>query len=130
MMMNNNLINNENKTDFTIEKLQNTSQFVNSMMSAGPFTNTNPYTMMQLEQFPDILQNYSTEQSKMLFDILIQSNNLTLISKSGALGGYTALHWMCIKNEYELIEYLIEKFKVDINCKASMGETPLLIAIK
>jgi hypothetical protein len=128
-MMMNNLINHENKMDFTNEKLQNTSQFVNSM-TTGSITNSNQFTMIQLEQFPDILQKYSTEQSKMLFDFLIQSNNASLIGKSGALGGYTALHWMCIKNEYELIEYLIEKFKVDINCKASMGETPLLISIK
>lgn len=126
----NSLINNENKIEFANEKLQNTNQFVNSMMTAGPFSNTNPYTMTQLDQFPDILQNYSTEQSKMIFDFLIQSNNASLIGKSGALGGYTALHWMCIKNEYDMIEYLIEKFKVDINCKANMGETPLLIAIK
>ncbi len=128
--MMNSLINNENKIEFANEKLQNTNQFVNSMMTAGPFSNTNPYTMTQLDQFPDILQNYSTEQSKMIFDFLIQSNNASLIGKSGALGGYTALHWMCIKNEYDMIEYLIEKFKVDINCKANMGETPLLIAIK
>ena len=37
---------------------------------------------------------------------------------------------MCIKNEIELIEFLITKCKADINAKATQGETPLFVCIK
>ena len=84
------------------------------------------------EQFPDVLQNYTTENSRLLLNALYEtaSGNAALINKKGPLGGYTALHWMCIKNELELIELLLVKCKADVNCKANLGETPLLICIK
>ena len=37
---------------------------------------------------------------------------------------------MCIKNEIELIEFLLTKCKADINAKATQGETPLFVCIK
>ena len=86
--------------------------------------------LVDLNQFPDILKNQSHEEAKLTFELLYKTNNHSLINKAGKAGGFTALHWMCIKNVYELIEYLIEKFDVEINCKAEMGETPLLICIR
>jgi hypothetical protein len=86
--------------------------------------------LVDLNQFPDLLKNQSHEEAKLTFELLYKTNNQSLINKIGKSGGFTALHWMCIKNEFELIEYLIEKFQVDINCKAEMGETPLLICIR
>jgi ankyrin repeat protein len=103
----------ENKSLFTLNNLQ-----------------VNLGEILELDNFPDILNNQSYDQAKLTFEILYKTNNFSLINKHGSKGGFTALHWMCIKNEYDLIEYLIEKFNVDVNTKADMGETPLLICIR
>ncbi len=88
-------------------------------------------SMQVIEQFPDILQNYPSEETKTLFETMIGQNQIdALINKKGPLGGFTALHWMCIKNDLEMIEFLIKRCNADINCRAQLGETPLLICIK
>jgi len=50
--------------------------------------------------FPDVLQNYNSEQTKELLSLLVDCPN-NIINKKGPLGGYTALHWMAIKNDLE-----------------------------
>lgn len=84
----------------------------------------------QMEHFPDILQHLPSDQCKMMFEMIAETNNMAIVNKPGPLGGYTALHWMCIKNEVDLIEFLINKCKADVNCKANLGEPPLFICIK
>lgn len=90
----------------------------------------NPSTVIQTDFFPDVLQHLTTEQCKAICDALSQANNLSLVNKKGPLGGYTALHWMCIKNELELAEFLLDNCRADVNCVANLGETPLFICIK
>jgi hypothetical protein len=88
-------------------------------------------SMQVIEQFPDVLQNYSDEETKMLFETMISRNQIDLLAnKKGPLGGFTALHWMCIKNDLEMIEFLIKRCKADVNSRAQLGETPILICIK
>jgi len=88
-------------------------------------------SMQVIEQFPDILQNYPSEETKTLFETMISQNQIdTLLNKKGPLGGFTALHWMCIKNDLEMIEFLIKRCNADVNCRAQLGETPILICIK
>lgn len=86
-------------------------------------------TILYSDQFPDVFQNYSGESCKPLLDLLIDCPS-NLINKKGPLGGYTALHWMSIKNECEHIDFLVTKCKAEIDCVANLGETPLLICIK
>lgn len=90
----------------------------------------NPKSILESEQFPDVLNYLNSEQTKSIFELLTQANYSHLASKKGPLGGYTALHWMAIKNDLELIEYLVGKCRADVNCQANLGETPLLICIK
>jgi len=47
---------------------------------------------LQSTQFPDILQKCSTEHCLMLFGVLSELNDLSLVNKQG-LGGFTPLHW-------------------------------------
>ena len=96
----------------------------NSPIMANPLM-----SILYSEQFPDVLQNYSSENCKPLIELLIDCPS-NLINKKGPLGGYTILHWMAIKNEYEHIEFLVTKCKAEIDCVANLGETPLLICIK
>lgn len=103
-------------------------QFFNAAMLAT--YEFNPKSMLESEQFPDILNHLSTEQIRMLFELLAQPVYSHLVNKKGPLGGYTALHWMAIKNELELIEFLVTRCRADVNCQANLGETPLLICIK
>lgn len=85
--------------------------------------------VLSSDQFPDILQTYSTEKCLLLLNLLVDCPS-NIINKKGPLGGYSALHWMAIKNEVDLIEFLITKCKAEIDCVANLGETPLLICIK
>ena len=90
----------------------------------------NPLAMIQSDQFPDILQHFPAQECKSVLSLLKNTNNSSLVNKRGPLGGYTALHWMCIKNECELVEFLVKECNADINAKANVGETPLFISIK
>ena len=95
-----------------------------SALTSNPLMN-----ILYSDEFPDVLQNYTSEKCKELLDLLIDCPN-NLINKKGPLGGYTPLHWMAIKNELSLIEFLVTKCKADINSVANLGETSLLICIK
>jgi hypothetical protein len=86
-------------------------------------------SILYSEQFPDMIQNYTTENCRPILDLLVDCPS-NLINKKGPLGGYTILHWMAIKNECEFVEFLVTKCKADIDCVANLGETPLLICIK
>ncbi|CAF0868772.1 unnamed protein product [Brachionus calyciflorus] len=86
--------------------------------------------LIQTEFFPDCLQNLNTQQCKSVCEALAEPNYSSFVNKKGPLGGYTPLHWMCIKNEYDLIEMLLVKCKADINSCANLGESPLFICIK
>jgi ankyrin repeat protein len=79
-------------------------------------------------QFPDILQFLPAEEIRK--QIETYSQNDEMINKKGQLGGYTALHWACIRNEFNLIKYLIIECKANIDVKANLGETPLFICVK
>ena len=59
----------------------------------------NSSTILQMEQYPDMLQNFPIDQCKILFEALALTNNPSLVNKSGSVGGYTALHWY-IQNFY------------------------------
>ena len=89
----------------------------------------NAFSILQTDQFPDVLQHYPTDQCRAILTLLKDTNNSSLVNKKGPLG-YTALHWMCIKNEYELIELLVRECNADVNARANIGETPLFICIK
>ncbi len=121
------------KNEHSKENCQRIENLLNFEMATITMTmpvQQNPSAILYTDQFPDMLQYCSTENSKNLFEILSEANNLSLVNKKGTLGGYTALHWMCIKNELDLIEFLILKCKADVNFKANLGETPLFICIK
>lgn len=92
----------------------------------------NPKSILESEQFPDILNYLNTEQIQTIFNVLAQqpAANSHLTNKKGPLGGYTALHWMAIKNELDLLKFLVVECRADVNSKANLGETPLLICIK
>lgn len=92
----------------------------------------NPKSILESEQFPDILNYLNTEQIQTIFNVLAQqpTANSHLTNKKGPLGGYTALHWMAIKNELDLLKFLVVECRADVNSKANLGETPLLICIK
>ena len=107
-------------------KMPTTYGLTPTMMTAQ----LNPFNILQTDQFPDILQHFPPEQCKSVLSLLKDTNNSSIVNKKGPLGGYTALHWMCIKNEYELIELLVRECNADINARANIGETPLFICIK
>ena len=90
----------------------------------------NPKSIVESEQFPDILNYLNNEQIRAIFELLAQPANAHLVNKTGPLGGYTALHWMAIKNELELLQFLVVRCRADVNCQAKLGETPLFICIK
>ena len=52
-----------------------------------------PGAVIQTDQYPDMLQQCTTEQCKLIFESLALANNQTLVNKVGTVGGYTALHW-------------------------------------
>ena len=113
-----------------IQQQQQQQQLQAGMLPTMTTNFVNPLSILNSELFPDLLQHYSTENSRLLFLALAELNNPGLVNKKGAHGGYSALAWMCIKNELELIEFLITKCKADVNTKATLGETPLFICIK
>ena len=54
----------------------------------------NPSSLIQMNEFPDILQQCPIEQCKLVLESLAATpNNASLVNKSGSAGGYTALHW-------------------------------------
>ena len=119
-------------TTILSSSLENSSD-LQQQIALNPFTlvsTMNQSCILYTEQFPDALQNLSTEQCRAICTALAETNNASLVNKRGQLGGYTALAWMCIKNELELIEFLITKCKADVNTKANLGESPLFICIK
>ena len=119
-------------TTILSSSLENSSDLL-QQIALNPLTlvsTMNQSSILYTEQFPDALQNLSTEQCRAICTALAETNNASLVNKRGQLGGYTALAWMCIKNELELIEFLITKCKADVNTKANLGESPLFICIK
>lgn len=127
---------NDSKESTISNNTSNNNLITNQMQQMALFgqmamtPSMNPVSVLNSEQFPDILQHMSTEHCKTLFATLAEMNNPTLVNKKGPMGGYSALAWMCIKNEIELIEFLLVKCKADVNSKATLGETPLFICIK
>lgn len=105
-------------------------QLIPMMLNSNSNLNQNAANLLQSEYFPDVLQHMSSDQCQTILDLLTQSTYSHLINKQGPLGGYTPLHWMCIKNEYDLIKFLIVKCNADVNFKANLGESPLFICIK
>ena len=49
--------------------------------------------LLQTDQYPDLLQQCSIEQCKLIFEALALPSNQSLVNKVGSVGGYTALHW-------------------------------------
>ena len=47
---------------------------------------------LQSNKFPDLLQKCPTEQCLMIFGVMSELNDLSLVNKPG-LGGFTPLHW-------------------------------------
>lgn len=92
--------------------------------------NFDPIAMIKTDLFPDCLQNFTPQQCRAVCEALSTSTYANFVNKKGLLGGYTTLHWMCIKNEYDLIEYLLKKCNADVNSEASLGESSLFICIK
>jgi ankyrin repeat protein len=78
-------------------------------------------------QFPDILQFLPVDEIKKQVEQYI--NNQEMLNKKGA-NGYAALHWACIRNDLNLIKYLINDCKAFVDIKGNLGETPLFICIK
>lgn len=119
---------------------QQQQQFINSqvnpqasmmlqMMTPSTFA-ANLVPLVQSDQFPDILQYTTNEQTKSLLDTLQQLNSPSLTNKQGASRGYTALHWICVRNDIDFIEQIVTKCKADVNVAAGMGETALFVSIK
>lgn len=90
----------------------------------------NPSQILLMDQYPDILKEYPIEKLKELFESLASLNNPSIVNKVGTVGGYTAIHWMCIRNEMEMIQFLVLNCKADVNVRAAMGETPLHLCVK
>jgi len=67
--------------------------FEDSLMQAQIMTPMSPSTVIQTDQYPDMLQQCSIDQCKLLFETLSVTNNPSLVNKVGSVGGYTALHW-------------------------------------
>lgn len=44
--------------------------------------------------------------------------------------GNTILHWLCMMNNLPIIEFLIDKFNVNIKLKNNYGQTPLIVLMK
>ena len=100
-----------------------------SMMPPEQFK-ASQLSLVQSEHFPDILQFVSNDQARGLIESLAQLNTISLTNKQGASRGYTALHWICVRNELDLIQLLLNKCKPDVNIPASLGEIALFICIK
>jgi len=77
--------------------MNNMQQQFNLMQMMMPQAQMSNHSILQSDQFPDILQHLSTDQAKALFDALAESNNPNLVNKQGSLGGYTPLHWYFIE---------------------------------
>jgi hypothetical protein len=101
-----------------------------SMLSTPEAFASNQRALVQADQFPDILQYVTNDQAKMLIETLAQLNNPSITNKQGASRGYTALHWICVRNELELIELLLKTCRPDVNVAASLGESSLFVCIK
>ena len=78
-------------------------------------------------QFPDILQFLPVDEIKKQVDLYAKSEEM--INKKG-INGYSALHWACIRNDLNLIKYLVNDCKAFVDIKGNLGETPLFICIK
>jgi ankyrin repeat protein len=103
-----------------------------SMMSPAALSNqASQLQLIQSDQYPDILQYTSNDQARSLIETLATTNNPLLINKQGGSRAYTTLHWICVRNDLDLIRLILSKCKdLDVNCKASLGETPLFVCIK
>ena len=86
--------------------------------------------LVSLDLFPDIMQHYNSDQCRLMIEHLAQARNFVALNRAGPLGGYTALHWMCIKNELALVDYLIVSCMSDVNARANLAETPIFICVK
>ena len=128
------------EADTSLQQQQQQQQYVHNqqisqiplimnMMSPDSFMK-NQMALIGSEHFPDILQFVNTEQATAILDTLAKTNNPSLVNKQGASRGYTALHWICVRNECELIEHLVLRCRADPNIAANLGETPLFICIK
>ena len=76
--------------------MNNMQQQFSLMQMMMPQAQMNNQSVLQSDQFPDILQHLSTDHAKALFEVLAESNNPNLVNKQGSLGGYTPLHWYYI----------------------------------
>ena len=56
-------------------------------------------SLIQTDQYPDLLQQCSIEQCKLIFEALALPSNQSLVNKVGSVGGYTALHWCVFINK-------------------------------
>jgi hypothetical protein len=101
-----------------------------SMLSSPEAFASHQKALVQSEHFPDILQYVTNDQARMLIETLAQVNNPSITNKQGASRGYTTLHWICVRNEVDLIELLLKKCRAEVNVAASLGESPLFVCIK
>ena len=54
---------------------------------------TDPYDILEMSEYPDILKDLSNKQIMLMFETLAKKNNPLLVNKKGSLGGFSALHW-------------------------------------
>ncbi len=125
----NEFLTNETKTD--------TNDFNSAGSELSKSSSTDPISanvfnpaLVVVELFPDILQHYNSDQCRVMIEHLYRERNFVALNRAGPLGGYTALHWMCIKNEIYLMDYLITTCASDVNARATLAETPIFICVK
>ena len=78
-------------------------------------------------QFPDILQFLPSDEIKK--QVELHANNEEMINKKGTIG-YAALHWACVRNDLNLIKFLVIDCKAQVDVRGNLGETPLFICVK
>ena len=54
---------------------------------------SDPYDILQMSEYPDILNELPNKKIMLVFEVLAAMNNPNLVNKKGQLGGFTALHW-------------------------------------
>ncbi|CAD6210979.1 GSCOCG00010944001-RA-CDS, partial [Cotesia congregata] len=72
------------------------------------------------------IEDHKLEDVKLLLENGMDVNEP--IITTGEFSGFTALHVACMKNEYHLVELLVNEYRADVNAIAADGTQPIHLA--
>ena len=53
----------------------------------------NPFEILQSNEFPDVVKDFTAKQSRQIVEALSSLNNQNIVNKKGLSGAFSVLHW-------------------------------------